>query len=69
MTESPAKVSLYAYCGNNPVNFIDPDGRDWVDADGNKIKDHSEIKAYIFYDPRGEGEGFAKQSKEMYNQH
>ncbi|WP_091901838.1 RHS repeat-associated core domain-containing protein [Prevotella sp. lc2012] len=23
-------VSPYAYCANNPVNAIDPDGRDWV---------------------------------------
>jgi len=42
--------------------YIDPDGRDWVDADGNKIKDHSEIKVYIFYDP----ESFDSQSKQMY---
>ena len=38
MTESPAKVSLYAYCGNNPVNFIDPDGRDiWEINDEGRI--------------------------------
>ena len=61
-------LSPYAYCADNPVMLVDPDGRDWEDADGNKITDHSKIKAYIFYDPRGEGEGFAKQSKAMYNQ-
>ncbi len=31
--------SPYAYCGNNPVNRIDPDGRDWFvnNRDGNLI--------------------------------
>ncbi len=68
MAEKYHNINAYAFCAGNPVNFIDPDGLDWVDANGNKIKDHSAIKAYIFYDPRGEGKGFAKQSKEMYNQ-
>ena len=27
-------VSPYAYCGGNPVNRIDPDGRDWYSYDG-----------------------------------
>ena len=31
-------ISPYAYCGNNPVARIDPDGRDWVEVEvkGNK---------------------------------
>ena len=27
-------LSPYAYCSGNPVNFVDPDGRRWVDKDG-----------------------------------
>lgn len=41
---------------------IDPDGRTWTDADGNEIKDHSQIRAYIFYNP----EEFSPQTMAMY---
>jgi hypothetical protein len=37
---------------------------DWLDIKGNKIEDHSNIKAYIFYDPRTKG-GFPEQSMQM----
>ncbi len=36
MVEEYYSVSPYAYCGNNPVNRIDPDGKDWYeDENGN----------------------------------
>ena len=54
----------YMYCNGNPIMLIDPDGRDWTDIDGNTINDHSNIKAYIFYDP----DEFGSQSMEMAHQ-
>ena len=32
MAEKYYNISPYAYCANNPVNFVDPDGREWYDV-------------------------------------
>ena len=31
-------ISPYAFCNNNPVNFVDPDGRDWYEDDFGNAK-------------------------------
>lgn len=54
-------ISPYAYCGNNPVKNIDPDGNEWLDINGEQIKNHSNIQAYILYNL----EDFGGQSKIM----
>ena len=56
-------ISPYAYCGWNPIKYVDPNGREWKDCDGNIIKDHSNIKAYIFYNK----EEFGTQTTKMYS--
>jgi len=61
LSDKYPSMSPYMYCGGNPVRLVDVDGRDWVDIYGNKIKDHSNIKVYIFYDPNS----FSHQSTEM----
>ena len=34
LCEKYYSVSPYAYCGGDPVNFVDPDGRDWFKYQG-----------------------------------
>ena len=41
LAEKYYNISTYVYCANNPVRYIDPDGRDWTeteeeDENGNK---------------------------------
>ena len=52
MADKYPEMSAYAYCANNPVNLIDPDGREWTDPDGNVIKadELKNVKVYIFHD-------------------
>ena len=56
-------ISPYAWCANNPVNLVDPDGREWLDYLGNKILDHDNIKVYIFYNSKD----FESQTMKMYS--
>ena len=39
MAEKYYSISPYAYCANNPINVIDPDGMDWVERVYNGIKE------------------------------
>ena len=32
LAEKYYNISPYAYCANNPVNFVDPDGKAWETA-------------------------------------
>jgi RHS repeat-associated protein len=39
-------VSPYAFCNNNPVNFVDPDGRRWINSLGQVVYDKNGISSY-----------------------
>ena len=38
LCEKYYNVSPYAYCANNPVNRIDPDGRDWFETEQGNLR-------------------------------
>ncbi len=37
LAEKYYSTSPYAFCNNNPVNFVDPDGRDWYEAEDGSV--------------------------------
>ena len=50
MCEDYYPISPYAYCANNPVNRVDPDGRDWYQ--------NEETHYYTWYNGNNKREGF-----------
>ena len=50
MLEEYYSLSPYAYCGNSPVNRIDPNGMDWYQ--------NNETKYYTWYEERLKREGY-----------
>jgi len=50
LCEKYYNISPYAYCANNPVNRVDPDGRDWYQ--------NEETHYYTWYNGNNNREGF-----------
>ena len=38
MSDKYPSTSSYAYCRNNPIMLIDPDGKDWYEAENGNVK-------------------------------
>jgi len=57
LCEKYYSTSPYAWCSNNPVNYVDPDGRDWYQDTITKyytwFHGASEHENYIYIGPKG----------------
>ena len=49
LAEKYPGLSPYCYCGNDPVIYIDVNGKEWVKNDGTQITDLTKVKVYIFF--------------------
>ncbi|MDE6368804.1 MAG: hypothetical protein K2K94_06150 [Muribaculaceae bacterium] len=56
------QFNTYLYCGGDPVNRTDDNGKEWTDIEGKPIEDLSKIKRYIFYTDE-----FRTQAEVQYN--
>ncbi len=45
LAEKYYSTSPYAYCGNNPVNRLDPDGRDWYQTGSGNLYWNPKVKS------------------------
>ncbi len=43
LAEKYPDISPYVYCNGNPVNFVDPDGKKWVNSAGKVIYDNNGV--------------------------
>jgi RHS repeat-associated protein len=70
LAEKYYDISPYAWCGNNPVRFVDPDGRIIVDSNGVRIYKNGEWTGNNSYGARRIGEAMMNTpvGKELFNQ-
>ncbi|OPX41889.1 tRNA(Glu)-specific nuclease WapA precursor [Ruminiclostridium hungatei] len=47
----PLSLNLYTYCGNNPVNYFDPSGHEYIVVSGGRYSNDSKDFKYNFIEP------------------
>ncbi|MBP9992619.1 MAG: hypothetical protein KBS73_04180 [Bacteroidales bacterium] len=56
-------LSPYAYCGNDPILFVDENGNEWKKKNGEVITDLSKVRIYIFYTDDFQNQAIVKYNK------
>jgi RHS repeat-associated protein len=64
LTERHSEISPFVYCANNPIKFIDPDGRDWVEASNGNITWRKDVNSKNQSETLKDGEIYRGKSYE-----
>ncbi|WP_305039221.1 SpvB/TcaC N-terminal domain-containing protein [Flavobacterium sp. SM15] len=56
LAEKYPNIGAYVYCAQNPINLIDPDGRDWVEGKDGNITWRNDVNSKNHKDVLKEGE-------------
>lgn len=67
LAEKYYSISPYAYCGNNPVNAVDPDGMDWYKDKDNAYQYNPNLNKDNQADILGKGQSYVGETYQAKN--